>query len=428
MNKKKFLATKLDISNKLINDDVLFVIKELQKNGYDGYIVGGGIRDLILKKKPKDFDIVTNATPEIIKKIFKRNSIIIGRRFKIVHVYFQKPNFEKLVNNRPIMEKHIIEVSTYRSNNKKNYVNEHGRIMIDNNYGKQKDDAIRRDFTINSIYYDPIKEVIIDYHNGLKDLENKTIKMIGDPNTRYIEDPVRILRALRLAIKLDLNIDKATLEPIKKLKHLLKNENIGRRYEEMLKILLSGTSSLCIKKLKELPLPKNIFPLFDEIYFKKNIDLIANEVLNKTDNRINLEESNVSVSFLLASILWHLIYPNWQHRINKGDDMYEALEIAIEMQKNHILNYGVMRNIFTAITSIWKTQITFENPNLEHLNNFVSSSRFRQGLHLFNLRHFAKEVDPKLYEWWNQYAEATKDEEKIQLQKKLTKICNIKIK
>jgi poly(A) polymerase len=428
MNKKKILAEKFGVSKNNIDSDAFFVIEELQKNGYDGFIVGGGIRDLILQRTPKDFDIVTNATPEIIKKIFKRNSIIIGKRFKIVHVYFNKPNFDKLINNRPIIDRHIIEVSTYRSNSKKSITNELGRIMVDNNYGKQKDDVCRRDFTINALYYDPIQEIIIDYHNGIKDLENKTIKIIGDAELRYVEDPVRILRAIRLSVKLDLNIDDTTYKPIKKLKYLLKNENIGRKYEEMLKILLSGYANSCIKKLVDISLPKGVFKLFDDIYFKKNPDIIAIEVLKKTDNRISSQEGTVSIAFLFASILWHLIYNTWRNKIDSGYSIDIALEEVIDEQRNKILSYGIMRNIFNAMTYIWRTQIFFDNPNLEHLQNFMNNSRFRQGLHLFNLRHLDNQVDPKLNQWWNEYVDSKDNDSKLILHKQLKKICNIKSK
>ncbi|MFN7095464.1 MAG: polynucleotide adenylyltransferase PcnB, partial [Burkholderiales bacterium] len=181
MSKKTLSAAKYGVSNQLVNSDAMYVIEKLHSHGFDGYIVGGGIRDLLLRKTPKDFDIVTNATPELVRKIFKRNSIIIGRRFKIVHVVFNNINPDKMINNRPLRERNIIEISTYRSAKiLQQSLNEYGRIMVDNNYGNQKEDSSRRDFTINALYYDPIREVIIDYHDGIKDIEAKVVRMIGD--------------------------------------------------------------------------------------------------------------------------------------------------------------------------------------------------------------------------------------------------------
>jgi poly(A) polymerase len=227
-----------------------------------------------------------------------------------------------------------------------------------------------------------------------------------------------------LSVKLALDIEDSTYKPIKKYKYLLKNENIGRRYEEMLKILLSGYSSLCISRLKQIALPKEVFPLFDDIYFKKKPDLIALEVLKKTDDRICNDEGMVSVSFLFASILWHMIYPKWQKKLNKDYSSLEALEMAVEEQKKQFFSYGIIRNVFSAVTYIWRTQIFFENPNLDNLHNFVNSSRFRQGLHLFNLRHLDNQIDPKLYQWWNQYVEANM-QEKTRLEDELKILCNI---
>src|SRR5579863_8796462 len=368
MTKKTIAAQKYNIDNSQISADALYVIEKLQEHGYEAFIVGGGIRDLLLGKQPKDFDIVTSATPEMVRKVFRRNSIIIGRRFKIVHVFFDNMNPNKFVNNRPIVERHIIEVSTYRSNKiHKHTLSEHGRIMIDNNYGTQKEDVIRRDFTINALYYDPVAEKIIDYQNGLKDIENRCIKVIGKARTRYIEDPVRMLRAIRLSIKLGLTIDKESLKPIEELKHLLLNESRGRMYEEMLKILLSGYSVECIHALIKLNLPQNTFSLLDKVFFKPKPDQLALNILAKTDLRLK-ENPDVSLVFILSGILWSNIYNDYQELLTQGDSARQSFYDSIAMQKDFAYYCGIAKNMFNNISDVWLLQLDLEFPNIKRID------------------------------------------------------------
>jgi poly(A) polymerase len=352
MTKKTIAASKYNIDNSQISADALYVVEKLQEHGYDAYIVGGGIRDLLLGKQPKDFDIVTRATPEAVRKVFRRNSIIIGRRFKLVHVFFDNVNPNKFVNNRPIVERHIIEVSTYRSNKvHKHALSEHGRIMVDNNYGNQKEDAIRRDFTINALYYDPVAEKIIDYQNGLKDVESRCIKTIGRARTRYIEDPVRMLRAIRLSIKLGLDIDKESLKPIDELKHLLLNESKGRMYEEMLKILLSGYSVACIDALTKLNIPHNTFSLLDKVFFKPQPDQLALNILAKTDQRLK-ESPDVSLVFILSGLLWNSIYHDYMQLLTHGDAAIESFYDSVATLKEYAYHCGIAKNMLTAYLAL----------------------------------------------------------------------------
>jgi len=424
MTKKTIAAQKYNVDNSRISADALYVIEKLQEQGHDAYIVGGGIRDLLLGKQPKDFDIVTSATPEMVRKVFRRNSIIIGRRFKIVHVFFDNMNPNKIVNNRPIVERHIIEVSTYRSNKvHKHTLSEHGRIMIDNNYGTQKEDVIRRDFTINALYYDPVAEKIIDYQNGLKDVENKCIKVIGKARTRYIEDPVRMLRAIRLSIKLGLTIDKDSLKPIEELKHLLLNESRGRMYEEMLKILLSGYSVECIHALIKLNLPHNTFSLLDKVFFKPTPDQLALNILAKTDLRLK-ENPDVSLVFILSGILWSNIYNDYQELLTQGDSARQSFYDSIAMQKDFAYYCGIAKNMFNNISDVWLLQLDFEFPNVKKVDKILSSPRFRQAWHLYTSRHEVGQVDPKLYQWWNSYMEAD-NAAKIKLQEELNDLMQI---
>lgn len=425
MSKKTVSAEKYNVDNSKISADALYVIEKLQENGFDAYIVGGGIRDLLLGKQPKDFDVVTSATPEMIRKVFRRNSITIGRRFRLVHVIFDNVNPNKIINSRPLVERHVIEVSTYRSNKVHQHsLSEHGRIMVDNNYGTQKEDAIRRDFTINALYYDPVAEKIIDYQDGLKDIERKCVKTIGKARSRYIEDPVRILRAIRLSIKLGLNIDKESLKPIEELKHLLLNESLGRMHEEMLKILLSGYSVECIKTLTRLNLPKNTFNLFDRIFFNSTADQLAFNILAKTDLRLK-ENPDVSLVFILSGLMWNTIYSAYEDLLARGENSArQAFCDAIAMQKEFVYKVGVTKGLFTSISNVWLLQFEFEHPNLKKIDKILTSPRFRQAWHLYTCRFEIDQVDHKLYNWWNSYI-SVDNEEKSKLHKELRNIVQI---
>ena len=411
MTKKIKKAGDLGISHTMVSHDALYVIEKLQKSSFDGYIVGGGVRDLLLGKTPKDFDIVTNASPEQVRKIFRNNSIIIGRRFKIVHVLFNNINPEKMVNNRPIIERNVIEISTYRSFKvHKHHINEHGKITEDNNYGTQEEDAFRRDFTINSLYYDPIKEIVIDYTNGIKDVQNKLIRVIGNVKERYTEDPVRMLRAFRLAVKLDLQIEKHAYAPFNKMKHLLTHENKWRLYEEMLKILLSGSSALCIQKLQEIKLPHNVFTLFDKLFFCSTPDTFAIRVLEKTDLRLK-ETTDISVIFILAGLLWPIIHKSWTKHLTSGVSAYNGLLESITYHEDFIFSVGITKNIFCAMREIWMLQLKLEAPQVSILAKMTTMPRFRQAWHLYCLRQEFNQIDNQLYEWWNKYIAATSEQQ-----------------
>jgi poly(A) polymerase len=284
--------------------------------------------------------------------------------------------------------------------------------MVDNNYGKQNDDALRRDFTINAIYYDPVKEVVVEYHGGIKDLNKNSLKMIGDPLKRYIEDPVRVLRAIRLSAKLGLSIEENTLKGINSTKELLINENRGRLFEEMLKILLSGTSEVCIDKIIQLQLPRGIFPLFDKVFFGKVKDPIALKILAKTDERIQ-SNGDVSAVFILSGLLWSIINRQWQKLLFNGSSPRQALCDAIQLNRSYAANIGITKNMFNAMTDVWMLQFEFENPMYKKLLKITSSPRFRQGLHLYNIRNELDEVDPKLNIWWNKFIALNTNEEKI---------------
>lgn len=416
MTKKVIPAHKYAINKDLINNDALYIIQKLQSSGFDGYVVGGGIRDLLLNKRPKDFDIVTSATPEQVHKLFKRNSMIIGRRFKIVHIIFNNINPDKIINNRPIIERHVLEVSTYRSTKvHKHSLNEHGKILTDNNYGTQKEDATRRDFTINALFYNPTKEVIIDYHGGINDVENRQLKIIGNPEVRFQEDPVRMLRAIRLATKLDLTIDKNITLCFSQTAKLLLHENKSRLYEEMLKILLSGHACKCINVLKNLPLPKKIFPLFDLLFFKKTMNAFAFNIIEKTDLRL-LETPDVSIVFILSGLLWSIVNQSW-HEIETKMAKREALIEAIHIHREFAMQIGITKNTYTNMHEIWLLQFDLEFASVKRVHHLFRNSRFRQAWHLFSSRHEFGEVGGEIFSWWQDYITADNNGQLLLLKK-----------
>src|SRR6185436_19577895 len=222
----------------------------LREAGFQAYVVGGAVRDLLLGIVPKDFDIATDARPEQVKPLFRR-ALIIGRRFRLVHV---------------MLGGETVEVSTFRAADPETAEkDEHGRVLRDNVFGSQQEDARRRDFTVNALYFDPVSEEVVDFHGGLADLKKRVMRVIGEPTTRYREDPIRMLRAVRLAAKLGLTLDRATREPIRVLAPLLERVPPARLFDEMLKLLLSGHASACLRQLRAVGLHKGLLPLLDVI-------------------------------------------------------------------------------------------------------------------------------------------------------------------
>jgi poly(A) polymerase len=285
-------SSKHGVTKDRISSSARRVTETLQSHGYKAYVVGGAVRDLMLDRTPKDYDVATDATPEQVYAVFRR-SRIIGRRFRLVHVMFGQDT---------------IEVSTFRANQSAgdddHKKDEHGRLLRDNVFGNQEEDAVRRDFTANALYYDPGTEEIIDYCGGYDDVKTRTLRMIGDPSVRYREDPVRMLRAVRLAAKLGLTIEPQTEAPIREMAHLMQNVPAARLFEEMLKLLLSGHAVACIQRLRAQGLHHGLLPMLDVILEQPMGERFVMLALQRTDERI-LDEKGVSPGFLFAALLWH---------------------------------------------------------------------------------------------------------------------------
>jgi poly(A) polymerase len=397
VNKRHIKFSECHINKALISDHALSVIDKLHSSGYEAFIVGGGVRDLLLGRTPKDFDVVTNAPPEKVRGIFKRNSIVIGRRFKIVHVIFEHKISGKKCRS-------IIEVSTYRNSNiAERHISQHGKLINDNSYGSQQDDAERRDFTINALYYDPDSEVIIDYHDGISDLNLRILRIIGDPVVRYQEDPVRILRAVRLATKSGLEIEQQTLLAIQNTKQFLAYEHNARLYEEMLKICLSGYAVACVNKLREINLPKNVFLLFDKLFFKANPSEFAYLVLSKTDQRIQ-NELYVSAIVTLAGLLWEFVYDMWKSK--QITQPRVALIESINAMHKLCCEIGITKHTISGIRDLWSLQFDLEHPNVKKIMSMSNHKRFKQAWHLYSMRYEYGQVDRETYDWWNKFVES----------------------
>lgn len=370
------------------------VCEVLQENGYTAYVVGGAVRDLMLGVPPKDFDVATDAHPEEVHRLMRR-SRIIGRRFKLVHALFGSE---------------VVEVSTFRAMNGEGQTDEHGRVLRDNVYGTRAEDAARRDFTVNALYYDPTTEQVLDYHDGVRDLKARTLRMIGDPAARYREDPVRMLRAVRLAAKLDFKIAPKTRAPIKELAPLIDHVPPARVFDEMLKLLLSGHASACMHRLRAEGLHHGLLPLLDVIIEQPLGKKFVNLALAQTDKRIR-EDRPVSPAFLFAALLWHEVLAAWKTRTEAGvrpiPALYDAMDEVIDKQTDKL---AIPRRLTATMKEIWTLQPRFEQRSGRRPFALLEHPRLRAGYDFLMLRVESGEAPAELVDWWRRFMEAGPDE------------------
>ena len=372
----------------------------LQQAGHKAYVVGGAVRDLIAGIEPKDFDIATDATPEQVRALFRR-SRIIGRRFQIVHV---------------MQGGETLEVSTFRAAHGEHTVkDEHGRVLRDNVFGSQEEDAARRDFTVNALYYDPSNETVIDYHHGVADLKQKTLRMIGNPAQRYREDPVRMLRAVRLAAKLGLVIDPQARAPIREMASLLENVPAARLFDEMLKLLLSGHAVKCITQLREEGLHHGLLPLLDVILEQPLGQRFVMLSLEKTDQRVR-EDKTVSPGFLFATLLWHEVLGAWEKRKAAGEiaqnALFAAMDDVLDAQADKL---AITRRIAGDIKDIWALQPRFAQRSGKRPLRVIEQPRFRAGYDFLRLRAESGEIEAEEADWWERFANVDHDERQAML-------------
>ena len=409
------------IDPKLVDERALFVVRTLKDAGFEAYIVGGAVRDLMVGLAPKDFDVATNATPEQVKGLFRR-AFIIGRRFRIVHVVHGRGR-----------EHEVIEVSTFRaymdnaaaeavagnertSKNElagmKHAVDSSGRVLRDNVWGPQEEDAVRRDFTINAMYYDPQAQIVVDYHGGIADTKKRVIRMIGDPATRYREDPVRIIRAVRFAAKLaplGFKLEAKTAAPLVKSQELLAEVPQSRLFDEMLKLLQTGHSLASIEQLKLLGMARGIYPLLDVVVERAEQPFVS-AALKDTDRRVG-EGKPVAPSFLLASVLWADVRDGWAARTNpqsgQRQHSHPALQDAIDDVFNaRIGDVSGRGRLAGDMREIWMMQPRFEKRVGSAPFGLVDQARFRAAFDFMRLRADAGEVDEVLADWWQEFSMA----------------------
>lgn len=366
------------------------VVGRLQKAGYQAYVVGGAVRDLLLGREPKDFDVATDATPEEVRGLFHR-SRIIGRRFQIVHV---------------MVGPETIEVTTFRGGGKA-VQNEHGRIMKDNHYGSMEEDAQRRDFTCNALYYDPKAREIIDFHQGVDDIRARRLVMIGNPAERYQEDPVRILRAVRLSAKLGFEVEAHTREPIARYADRLKQEPVARLFDEIMKLLFSGYSRACLAQLSHLGIEGHIHPLLDALQEggSGRPDMVS-VALKNTDERLRQDKS-VSVGFVLAALLWRRLDRIWQQKRECGEKAVPALNSAIaELRDTMEKGWGVPQKFAATMREIWVLQPQFESRKGARPYRLLAQPRFRAAYDFLVIRAQLGEVPQELADWWTAFQHA----------------------
>ena len=380
------------IDPKLVSNSAIRVVRILQNAGYEAYIVGGAVRDLLLGIKPKDFDVATNATPEQVKRLFRR-AFLIGRRFQIVHV---------------LLGQDLIEVTTFRgASTKQALKDETGRLLRDNHFGSQAEDASRRDFTINAMYYNPANQMLLDYHGGMGDLRKKTLRIIGDPEQRYREDPVRMLRIVRFAAKLGFSIDAATRAPIASLAPLINNVPSARLFDEMLKLLMSGHAMSCLKELRARGLHKGLLPLLDVVLEQPQAAHFIEIALHKTDLRIR-DDKRISPGFLFAALLWTQVEERWaQYRANGEYPIPALVAAASDILDAQTEKLAIQRRIASDMKDIWLMQPRLERRTGKSPYRLLESDRFRAAYDFLLIRCESGELDPEIGLWWTRFIDAS---------------------
>ncbi len=397
------------ISRKQIDKSALDVLYGLKRSGYDGYLVGGCVRDLLLGLEPKDFDVVTNAEPDQVKSVFRQRCRLIGRRFRLAHVRFGRM---------------IIEVATFRGqgdgggrkdrfgrNGKASgparQVDDSGRLLRDNVYGSIEEDVWRRDFTVNALYYDIRTFSITDYTGGLKDIKKGQIRLIGDPVTRYREDPVRLIRAIRFAAKLGFKIEKRTEKPIVELAPLLQDVSNARMFEEVLKLFHSGQAIEVFEKLRHYHIFEHLFPLTEEVLSKEKDGyprMLVIEALKSTDKRIQ-EGKSVNPAFLFSAMLWEPMLQRKQYFMDEGfahqDALYAAANDVIEQQ---VLRTAIPKRFTAQIRDIWNLQYRLPKRHGDRAVKLREHPRFRAAYDFLGIRVLAGETEmEEVFDWWTTY-------------------------
>ncbi len=392
------------ISRANISEPALKVLYRLKGEGYQAYLVGGGVRDLLLGREPKDFDVATDATPEEVRKVF-RNCRLIGRRFRLAHVQFGRE---------------IIEVATFRGggdlpkecDNEGERRVENGMIVRDNIYGSIEEDALRRDFTVNALYYSIADFSVLDFAGGVADLQRGCLRLIGDPEQRYREDPVRMLRAVRFASKLGLQLDVSCEKPLHELGSLLHVVPAARLFEEVLKLFHTGYALNAFEKLRHYDLFKYLFPETERSLSHEEFDFpmtFVHRGLDNTDKRI-AEQKPVTPAFLFAVLLWEPVRLR-ARMLEKDQSPAAAVQQAgsevLARQQDHV---AVPKRFTLQMREIWGMQHRFEGRRGKRPYRLIGHPRFRAAYDFLLLRAEAGEAEMELAQWWTQFQEVNAEE------------------
>lgn len=395
------------ISRDNIDDSALKVLYRLHKAGYRAMLVGGGVRDLLLGHTPKDFDIATDAHPEDVKKLFS-NSRLIGRRFRLAHVFFGRE---------------IIEVATFRGapeearGDDDREHNDSGRILRDNVYGQLEDDVWRRDFTVNALYYDIADFSIVDYTSAMDDVQNKILRLIGDPETRYREDPVRMIRAIRFAAKLGFTIHPDTEKPIYDLGYLLADIPAARLFEEVLKLFHSGQGNVSLELLRKYDLLQYLFKQTDEMLKQGNtgFEEFIKLSLQSTDARIN-QEKPVTPAFLFAAMLWAPVNELSEKLKHNGEPGTIAMQNASStILSKQVKDISIPKRFTMVIRDIWQLQHRFQYRHGRRAKSLLMHKKFRAAYDFMCLRSQAGEVLDDSCDWWTRIQTLGEKEQEILL-------------
>jgi len=416
-------ASEHRIDPSLVDERAVKVVRTLKEAGHQAYVVGGAVRDLLVGLRPKDFDVATDATPEQVKALFRR-AFIIGRRFRLVHVVFGRGR-----------EHEVIEVSTFRAYldaseadtvagnektsktelaGKQHVIDASGRVLRDNVWGPQIEDAARRDFTVNAMYYDPETQIVVDYHGGIKDAQQRLLRMIGDPEARYREDPVRIVRVVRFAAKLGFEIEPKTRAPIQRMAKLLENVPQSRLFDEMIKLLQTGHALSSLEELRKQGLHRGVFPLIDvvldEAHRHDGREQFVRLAMADTDRRVE-EGRSVAPSFLLACMLWHDVLDRWNKLKAAGEPAFPALQQAVDAVFDaRIGDISGRGKLGADMREIWMMQPRFERRTGSGPFTLAEQPRFRAGYDFLRLRADAGEIGTELADWWEDFHLGTPEE------------------
>jgi poly(A) polymerase len=390
------------ISRKDISPQAVKVLYRLKDAGFAAYLVGGGVRDLLLGGHPKDFDVATDAHPDEVKKLF-RNCRLIGRRFRLAHIHFGRE---------------IIEVATFRGHHDQAEGEhesriENGMLVRDNVYGTLEEDAWRRDFTINALYYNIADFSVVDYTGGLQDLKARTLRMIGDPEVRFQEDPVRMLRAIRFAAKLDFRLAEELAELIPKQAHLLDAISSARLFDEVLKLFLSGHAEKTFALLHQFGLFRYLFAQTADCFRGEAgfAERFVTQAMHNTDARIQIHKP-VNPAFLYAAILWPAVQWQYQQLQKGGMAAIPALaQAGREVLDEQISQTSIPKRFRIPMKEIWQMQLRMPHRECRRSMRLLESPRFRAGYDFMLLRHQSGEDDnlAELCEWWTEIQ--TRDEE-----------------